>query len=133
MQLRGQVRSGSDNSTVRQVYGRGTQRNKRDGSMNKLEAKFDAWLATRIGRDDVAFPVAWYKFEGLTFRLAKKTSYTPDFVVMSVDGTLTMYEVKGMWTANARTKVKLAAELFPVRFVGVMWSKGEWKFEEFQP
>ena len=47
------------------------------GAMNKTEAAYARTLELRKAADEVA----WYKFEGLKFRLADNTFYTPDFAV----------------------------------------------------
>lgn len=108
------------------TYGRGTGRSKRDGEMGKLEAEFFEHVQMQP-------TTAWVRFEGITFRLAKGSSYTPDLVVMLTSGEIICYEVKGYWLANARTKVKVVAEMFPFHFVGVMKDRKtkEWVMEHF--
>ena len=100
------------------------------GEMNTLEAAYAAHLeGLRLAGD-----VAWYAFEGVKFRLAAGTFYTPDFLVMRSDGLLEVHEVKGHWEDDARVKVKVAARLFPVfSFFGVTREgrKGAWKHESF--
>lgn len=101
------------------------------GTMNKTEAAYAATLDQRR----VAGEVAWYKFEGIKFRLAENTSYTPDFAVMLADGTLEMHEVKGFWTDDGRAKIKIAADLYPMRFIAIKAKPkkdgGGWAIEEF--
>ena len=101
------------------------------GTMNKTEAAYAATLDQRR----VAGEVAWFKFEGMKFRLAENTSYTPDFNVMLSDGTLEMHEVKGFWTDDGRAKIKIAADLYPMRFVAIKAKPkkdgGGWSVEEF--
>ena len=79
--------------------------------------------------------VAWYKFEGLKFRLADNTFYTPDFAVLLTGGALEAHEVKGYWQDDARAKIKIAADMYPLRFVAVQAlpkkAGGGWKVEEF--
>lgn len=79
--------------------------------------------------------VVWFKFEGMKFRLADNTFYTSDFAVMLVDGVLEMHEVKGFWQDDARAKIKIAADLYPMRFVAVRVKPkregGGWGIEEF--
>lgn len=98
------------------------------GVMNKTESAYAEYLeALKIGG-----AVLWYAFEPVTFRLAKKTSYTPDFLVMLNDMTLECHEVKGFWQDDARVKVKVAADQFPfLKFVAIRKIKGGWDFEEF--
>jgi hypothetical protein len=85
------------------------------GQLNKTEAAYSATLETRKAAGDVA----WYKFEGIKLRLADNTFYTPDFAVMASDGVIELHEVKGHWQDDARAKIKIAADLYPFRFVAV--------------
>jgi hypothetical protein len=101
------------------------------GTMNKTEAAYAATLDARR----YAGEVAWFKFEGVKLRLADNTFYTPDFAVMLANGALEMHEVKGFWQDDARAKIKIAADLYPMRFVAIrVQSKkegGGWASEEF--
>jgi hypothetical protein len=85
------------------------------GAMNKTEAAYESDLRDAQEQGDIL----WYKFEGFKLRLADNTFYTPDFAVMAKDGVLEMHEVKGFWTDDARVKIKVAAELYPMRFKAV--------------
>lgn len=78
--------------------------------MNKLEQAYAAELETskQVGI------VLWWKFEPIKLRLADRTFYTPDFLVMYHDCTLTCVEVKGHWEDDARVKIKVAAEQYPL-------------------
>lgn len=69
-----------------------------------------------------------YVFEGLKFRLADKTWYTPDFLVVLPDGRLELHEVKGGFVRDdAKVKYKVARELFPMFGWRMMqWKQGEW-------
>jgi hypothetical protein len=55
--------------------------------------------------------------------------------VLRGDGSLEVHEVKGFWEDDARVKVKVAASLFPFRFIAVTAIAkkhgGGWKVEEF--
>jgi hypothetical protein len=82
------------------------------GQMNKTEQAYAATLESA----KQAGLVLWYKFEGLKFRLADNTFYTPDFVVMAADGALQAHEVKGFWQDDARAKIKIAADMYPIQF-----------------
>lgn len=101
------------------------------GQMNKTEAAYASELEImrRAGF------VKWYKFEGVKFRLADNTFYTPDFAVMMEDNTLEMHEVKGFWQDDARAKIKIAADMYPFRFIAVTVKAkkhgGGWEVEEF--
>lgn len=101
------------------------------GQMNKTEAAYAAHLEQLKTQGDVL----WYKFEGVKVRLADNTFYTPDFAVMTSDGTLEMREVKGHWLDDAKVKIKVAADLYPFKFIAVKVRPkkdgGGWSVEEF--
>ena len=105
------------------------------GVMNPTEE----WYAAQLEALKQAGAVQWYKFEGITFKLAPRTTYTPDFAVMMADNTIELHEVKGFWQGTARVKIKLAAELFPFKFLAIVAKKAakkngggfECKVEEF--
>lgn len=102
------------------------------GTMNKTEAAYAAFLDTLILCKDVL----WWKFEAVNLRLADKTFYRPDFLVLRSDGALECHEVKGgFWTDDARVKIKVAASIYPMQFIAVQAlskSKGSgWKVERF--
>ncbi len=100
------------------------------GEMNKTEAKYAEHLERIKGT-----VLLWYRFEGVKLRLADNTFYSPDFAVMLADGTLEMHEVKGFWQDDARVKIKVAASLYPFRFIAITPRAkkhgGGWDVEEF--
>ena len=110
---------------------RGGRRAHTSNEMNGTERSYSQRLEERRYAKDVA----WFAFQALKFRLADNTFYTPDFIVMLHDGSLEAHEVKGFWEDDARVKIKVAAELFPVQFVGVTVKKkrdgGGWEYERF--
>lgn len=85
------------------------------GEMNLTEKAYAAALEQRR----IAGEVLWYKFEGIKFRLADNTFYTPDFVVMLACGLIQCHEVKGKWEDDAKVKVKVAASIYPFDFIAV--------------
>lgn len=101
------------------------------GTMNKTEAAY----AARLDQRRMAGEVVWFKFEGIKLRLANNTFYTPDFFVMLADGALEAHEVKGYWVDDARAKIKIAADLYPMRFIAIRAKPkkdgGGWSVEEF--
>lgn len=97
----------------------------KQGAMNKTEAAYARILEMR----KAAGEVAWYKFEGLKFRLANNTFYTPDFAVMLADGQIELHEVKGFWTDDARAKTKIAADMYPFQFVAVYMKGAAFSYE----
>ena len=83
------------------------------GQMNATEREYSDLLA----KMQAAGIVLWYRFEGLKLRLADNTFYTPDFAVMRSSGLIECHEVKGHWQDDARVKIKVAAEMYPFKFV----------------
>jgi hypothetical protein len=104
--------------------------------MNAGETRYAQHLDLRI----LAGDVKRYWFEGMTFRLAKRTSYRTDFLVLMADGSLECREVKGakrkrngkttFWAEeDAKLKIKVAAEMFGAAFVfRIVWpgEHGTW-------
>ena len=67
-----------------------------------------------------------YAYESITFRLAPKTTYTPDFLVVLPDGKVQIHEVKGFAREDAIIKFKVAAQQNPwFEFIMVKKSKTE--------
>lgn len=85
------------------------------GEMNKTEAAYDAHLWQRRAAGEIL----WHKFEGVKLRLADNTFYTPDFAVLPADCAFEIHEVKGFWQDDARVKIKVAASLYPFRFIAL--------------
>lgn len=101
------------------------------GERNRTEASYEMQLERRKNAGEVL----WYKFAAIKFRLADNTFYTPDFAVMLANSQLEMHEVKGFWEDDARVKIKVAAELYPLQFIGVQKRAakhgGGWTLEHF--
>lgn len=97
------------------------------GEMNKSEANYAKHLELR----KQAGEIVWYAFEGMKYRLADDTFYTPDFAVLRADGLLEMHEFKGHWQDDARVKIKVAASLYPVVFIGVKKQGRDYVYENF--
>jgi len=97
------------------------------GRMNKTEAAY-AGLLEDQRRTGV---IKWWAYEPCKLRLADKTTYTPDFMVVDGNDEIEFHEVKGFWRDDARAKIKIANELFPFRFLAVTKSKTGWDYEEF--
>jgi hypothetical protein len=98
------------------------------GQMNKTEARYAEQLeAWRLSGE-----ITSWMFEPLKLRLAKRTYYSPDFLVVRPDGAMEFHEVKGHWEDDARVKVKVAAEKFPMfTFIAITHKRGEWVNERF--
>lgn len=104
---------------------------RKPGEMNKTEAAY----AEHLRALQLAGEIEWFAYEAMKFKLAKNTFYTPDFIVMLADGALEAHEVKGFWEDDARVKVKVASDTFPIRFVALKpiskKNGGGWCVEEF--
>ena len=112
------------------------------GVMNKTEASYAQYLD--LERFNVFSPkVLWWKFEGITLKLADDTRYTPDFAVLMDDGSFEFHETKHLrkqkdgtkkphFEDDALAKIKIAAALFPFTFKS-MWmnEQGSWEAREF--
>lgn len=97
------------------------------GVMNKTEAAYSKHLDVLKAAGDVL----WWAFEGVKLKLADKTYYTPDFMVIRAAGCeVEFHDVKG-WRSedDARVKIKVASRLFPFRFAEVRSDKREWVVE----
>src|SRR5687768_15469669 len=96
------------------------------GQMNKTEEAYSKHLEL-LKADGT---ILWWKFEPAKLRLADKTFYTCDFMLLKSDGQLVMDEVKGFMADDANVKIKVAASMYPFQFrivrkagkAGGMWS-----------
>lgn len=106
------------------------------GKMNSLEQEFyDQFHKGAVWIDKWA--ILDVLFEPITIRLADKTTYTPDFLVITTAGFY-FVETKGFWRDDAKVKIKVAAELLKLfHFVSVEKKKNElvdcWSFTKFPP
>jgi len=92
------------------------------GKMNGLETDY----SERLEMVRLAGHIVRWRFESVRLKLAKKTTYLPDFAV-TYDDHVELHEVKGRWLSSARVKWKLAAELYPeFRFIAVTRVDGNW-------
>jgi len=101
------------------------------GQMNRTEQAY----AAHLSQLQAVGGILWHKFEGIKLRLADNTFYTPDFAVMMPDGQIELHEVKGFWQDDARVKIKVAADMYPFKFVALKVRPkkdgGGWSVEEF--
>ncbi len=98
----------------------------RPGVMNKLEMKY----ARELELQKAAGIIQAYWYEGIKLRLADKTFYSPDFLVLMADNSLEVRETKGFMMEDANIKLKCAAEKFPFKFVLIKWQRGAWTSQE---
>lgn len=90
--------------------------------MNKTETRYS--LELESGRQNGV--LAWWAFEAMTLRLATGARYTPDFAVLTSAGALEFHETKGGHIREAAmVRLKVAASLYPFRFVLVQFTKGK--------
>lgn len=109
------------------VYGRASVMDGEGDKRNKLERAFSEYLEARKAEGKIAT----YEFEAITFVLAPRTRYTPDFFVMLPDGRIEFYETKGFMRDDAAVKLKVAAAKFSMfRFYLVKRACGKWKITE---
>jgi hypothetical protein len=108
---------------------------KKPGIKSKLEAEYEQFLEgeKRAGR------ILEYQYEAWAFKIANKTWYHPDFIVLTAAYFLEVHEVKAHWRMfqndMGRVKIKAAARLnWWVTFKVAMKRKkkdgGGWKIEE---
>lgn len=105
------------------------------GERNKTEQAYEDLLKAM----QISGEILWYRFECIKLRLADNTFYMPDFLVMKASGELEAHEVKGakaIFMDDARVKIKVAAETFPLKFI-VAYPKakksgGGWEIEVFE-
>lgn len=105
------------------------------GRMNKTEESYSHYLESLRQRGLIE---SW-QFEPIKLRLADKTFYSPDFLIVTAEEMLEFHEVKGRvgpgpggWMDDARVKIKVAAEMYPMfLFVGASRIKDGWKIEMF--
>lgn len=115
---------------------------KKDPGMNQTEKKFSHYLELRrqIGE------VAWWTFEGISFKIGERCYYTPDFPVMLSTCELQIFDVKGTQSKqnkagegyetdytedDARVKIAACATLYPLSFfVAYLDGTGNWVFKQ---
>lgn len=95
--------------------------------MNKTEANY----AYQLEMLKKAEQILEWRFEPLKFKLATRTFYTPDFLVVKEE-CLEIHEVKGFWKDDARVKIKVAAQMYPwFKWAAVQWKRKQWIYEYF--
>ena len=114
---------------------KGTTRRRIPGVMNKTEAQFEREVLMPLAKSG---EIIWHGFEAMTFKLAKGSNYTPDFIVQFLHGDLVAYEVKGakkdgkaLCEEASLVRIKNAAEKFPIQFVMTWPGKHGWEERTF--
>ena len=91
------------------------RRRHRKGEQNGLERAYQA----RLELLQIAGEVLWWRWESATFRLADRTTFTPDFLVLLATGELQAHECKGHPEDDYRVKAKVFAEEYPIQLLEV--------------
>lgn len=101
------------------------------GVMNKLEGDYAEYL----GFLRLAGEINTFMYERIKLKLADRTWYTPDFMVILSDGTVEFHEVKGFMRDDAAVKLKVAADKFPqfAFFLVKKDSKEGWSIKAVPP
>ena len=118
--------------------GLGRQRHK-PGVMNRTERAFSEYLQEH----KLAGLILDWWFEAITLRLAEDTRYTADFLVLELDKTLALVEVKTSYLSKKTQKVvtlaqddslvklKTVSQFFPFRCkLAVLQPNKTWNIKE---
>ena len=115
---------------------------KKDPGMNRTEKKFSEYLELRrqVGE------VAWWSFEGMSFKIGERCYYTPDFPVMLANCELQIFDVKGTQSKqtkageiyetdytedDARVKIAACSTMYPLPFfIAYLDGDDNWCFKE---
>lgn len=104
------------------------------GVMNKTETAY----ARDLDMLKAAGTITSYHYEAVTFRLTtthgkrRAMRITVDFMVVFADGHIEFHEVKGGYaTQESINRLKMAAELYPFKFLLVTRNRSCWITEEF--
>lgn len=107
-------------------FGKGRFKRKKAGTMNGLERDYAMHLHAKMREGQIEK----YWYESFKIRLADKTWFTPDFLVLTKEGFLEFHETKGFMMDDANVKLKVAAENWPFKFWLIKKQKGTWEFTE---
>lgn len=105
-------------------------RRPREPSMNMTERAYGRHL------DDLKASgvVTWWAFNAVRLRIAmgeKAAFYKPDFMVLYADGHWECHETKGYEHAAGILRLKIAAGIYPFKFVMVKRCGEGWMIEPF--
>lgn len=101
----------------------------RSQTMNKTEQAY----ANYLEKKKLAGEIDHYDFEPFKLRLAHRTFYEFDFLVITKNGSIQIHEVKGHWEDDARVKFKVAAEKhWYFQFIAVQNKQGTWVQERLR-
>lgn len=78
--------------------------------------------------------IADWRYEPITLKLGGDTRYTPDFLVIHLDGSVEFQEVKGHMRDAARVKLRVAASMYQVFDFTIIWAMhGKFRAEKVNP
>lgn len=97
------------------ISAKATLRERYSEMKNDDERSYAAYLDLLLASGEIR----WWKYEGIRLVLAPKTSLTVDFFVVNKNDELEAHEYKGRWRDDARAKLKVAAAMFPFKFIAV--------------
>jgi hypothetical protein len=87
--------------------------------MNATERRYGVFLESLKHAERIRD----YAFSPEKLRLAGRTFYTPDFRIVTADGSIEFHETKGFMRDDAAVKVKVAAVLHPCYTFRVAFAK----------
>jgi hypothetical protein len=125
--------------------GRALGQRRQPGVMNKTETLFSGHLDLRGQVKEIL----WWAFEGMSFRIAERCYYTPDFDVLTADYELQCIDVKGTQSKqrkngeiystdytedDARVKLAACAHIYPISFwIAYLNEANNWILKEVHP
>jgi hypothetical protein len=97
------------------------------GTMNKTEAAYDAYLQTlhHTGESSGTSSRASSCGSRTTLSTPATSPFCPDPACSKCTNA------KGFWQDDAKVKIKVAASIYPFKFIAVKKIKGGWEQEEF--
>lgn len=95
---------------------------------SKTEAEYHRMLELR----QKAGEIAWFRHEAINLKLGDDCRFLVDFFMMKPDGELICTEVKGGFIRpDSLVKLRVAAAMFPFRFVLAQKTKEGWTEKAF--
>ena len=95
---------------------------------NLYDSRTEALYAEHLESMKRELDILDWRYDVINLRLADRTFYKPDFLVISNSTRIEVHEVKGFMRDDANVKLKTAASLFPwFAFYLVRRIKGTWQ------
>ena len=117
-ELREQLKSGKSKVKAKSIY---------DPYKNKTEKAYADYLEVlRLDRE-----IRHWEYEPIRLKLADRTWYKPDFMVINNDMEIEFHETKGYMREAARVRINVAAEKYPFFIFYLIYSrKGGWDINQ---